>query len=173
MISKTDLRKQLLEKRKTLNTKKLSELICKKIINYEAYKISKNIFAYYPKEFEVDITPLFEDKSKKWFLPKVNGENLYFFEYKSGDELKTGEFGVKEPVNNEKTNIIPDLIIVPALGVDKNNYRIGYGKGFYDRFLNSFEQTCPKTLSPIFKTLLIEKLPIEINDKKIDLIIHE
>ena len=173
MISKSDLRKQLIEKRKTLNIEKLSKLICKKIIACEAYKTSKNIFAYYPKPFEVDITPLFEDESKIWFLPKVNGENLEFYEYKNGDRLKTGEFGVKEPICNKKTDIIPDLIIVPALSADKNNYRIGYGKGFYDRFLNSFKKICPQTLTPIFSDLIAEKLPTEKYDKKIDMIIFE
>ena len=173
MISKTDLRKQLLNKRKKLNTKKLSELICKNILEREEYKAAINIFAYYSKEFEVDITFLFKDTSKKWFLPKVKGENLEFFEYEFGDELIEGEFGVKEPVNNKKTDIIPDLIIVPALGTDKNNYRIGYGKGFYDRFLNNFEKICPPTLTPIFSGLTVETLPKDTFDKKIDVIITE
>ena len=172
MISKTDLRKQLLNKRKNLNTKNLSELICKNIFECREYKAAKNIFAYYPKEFEVDITSLFEDKSKKWFLPKVKGENIEFFEYKFKDELTEGEFGVKEPFNKHKTGIIPDLIIVPALGIDKNNYRIGYGKGFYDRFLNSFKN-CPVTLTPIFSDLIVKALPKNDFDKKIDLIISE
>ena len=173
MISKTDLRKQLLEKRKNLNTKELSSLICKKIIRHKAYKSSKNIFAYYPKSFEVDITPLFEDESKKWFLPKVYGENLYFFEYKMGDDLAEGKFGIKEPINSEKTNIIPDLIIVPALAIDKKYYRLGYGKGFYDRYLRDFKENCPTTITPIFSDLIVEALPADNFDKKIDIVITE
>lgn len=172
MISKIDLRKNLIQKRKTLETKVLSDLICKKIEGLNLYQSAKNIFAYYPKSFEVDVTPLFEDESKKWFLPKVKGENLIFCEYKFGNELVEGEFGVYEPTGM-MTDIVPDLIIVPALSVDKNNYRLGYGKGYYDRFLNKlFEKgECPPTLVPIFSDLIVENLPKEPHDKKIDIVV--
>lgn len=170
MISKTELRKQFIEKRKLLDTKILSNLICKKILMTEVYKNSKNIFAYYPKTYEVDISLLLEDKTKNWFLPKVEGNNLQFYKY-SG-ELKKGVFGVYEPLNSSPAEIIPDLIIVPALCVDKTGYRLGYGKGYYDRFLSGYNNP-PKTLTPIFSELVIEKLPVEATDKKIDIIICE
>ena len=171
MISKIDLRKKLIQKRKTLETKVLSDLICKKILEQEIYIKAKNVFAYYPKSFEVDVTPLFEDESKKWFLPKVKGENLIFCEYKFGNELVEGEFGVYEPAGM-MTDIIPDLIIVPALSVDKNNYRLGYGKGYYDRFLSEYieKDCCPPTLVPIFSDLIVENLPVERHDRKIDFV---
>lgn len=172
MISKIDLRKKLIKKRKTLNTKILSNLVCEKIMTQKEYIEAKFIFAYYPKSFEIDITPLFKDENKKWFLPKTDGEDLKFYEYKFGDELIKGDFGVYEPVIDTETTIIPDLIIVPALSVDKNNYRLGYGKGYYDRFLNSFYSP-PKTLTPIFSELIVEKLPTEPHDRKIDIVITE
>ena len=167
MISKTELRKQLLNKRKTLNTKVLSDLICKKIIDLKQYKTAKNIFAYYPKTYEVDISPLFEDTEKNWFLPKVIGENMEFIKYNLGDNLVKSEFGVFEPIG-EKTIVKPDLIIVPALSADKKGYRLGYGKGYYDRFLAN--QNC-KTVSPVFADLMVDELPIEKYDKKIDIIV--
>lgn len=167
MISKSELRKQLLKKRKTLNTKVLSNLICEKIKNLKEYKTAKNIFAYYPKPYEADISPLFEDKNKNWFLPRVKGDNIEFIGFHIKDNLIKSEFGVFEPIG-EKTSIIPDLIIVPALSADKKGYRLGYGKGFYDRFLA--HQTCP-TVSPVFADLLIDELPTEKHDKKIDIIV--
>ena len=167
MISKSELRKQLLNKRKNLNTKVLSNLICKKIIDLKQYKTAKNIFAYYPKTYEVDISPLFEDNEKNWFLPKVIGNEMTFIEYHLGDNLIKSEFGVSEP-EGEKTLINPDLIIVPALSADKKGYRLGYGKGFYDRFLEN--QICP-TISPVFAELLLNELPIEKHDIKIDIIV--
>lgn len=175
MISKIDLRKELIEKRKKLNTKDLSSLICEKIMAQEEYINAKNIFAYYPKSFEVDITPLFKNGSKKWFLPKTIGLDLKFYKYKLGDELIKGDFEVYEPVFNKQTSVIPDLIIVPALSVDKNNYRLGYGKGYYDRFLTKLKgkNLCPPTLVPIFSELIVETLPIESHDKKIDIVITE
>ena len=167
MISKTELRKQLLNKRKTLNTKILSNLICKKITDLKQYKTAKNIFAYYPKAYEVDISPLFEDNKKNWFLPKVIDNDMEFIEYHLGDNLIKSEFGVLEPIG-EKTLIKPDLIIVPALSADKKGYRLGYGKGFYDRFLE--KQICT-SISPVFSDLMVEALPIEKHDKKINIIV--
>ena len=172
MISKINLRKKLLQKRKTLNTMVLSNLICEKIKLEKVYIEAKIIFAYYPKLFEVDITPLFKDKSKKWFLPKTTENNLIFYEYKYGDELIKEKFGVFEPKPVNKAKNIPDLIIIPALGVDKNNYRIGYGKGYYDRYLTEFKNP-PATLTPIFSDLIVSNLPVETHDKKIDFIISE
>ena len=173
MISKTDLRKQLIEKRKTLDTRVLSDLICQNIEKTTQFQIAKNIFAYYPKPFEVDITPLFKNKKKNWFLPKTVGENLQFFKYKSGDELILGEFRVMEPKTDIPTKIIPDLIIVPALSVDKRGFRLGYGKGFYDRFLAEFMDEKPLTLTPLFSDLLTDFLPCESYDKKIEVLVTE
>ena len=79
MINKSELRKILIEKRKTVKTDRLSKIICEKIRKCELYKNARNIFAYYPLPYEVDIKLLFEDKTKNWFLPKVNGENLEFY----------------------------------------------------------------------------------------------
>lgn len=172
MISKTDLRKQLIEKRKTLNIKELSALVCENIKINPLYINSKNIFAYYPKEYEVDISPLFQNLQKNWFLPKTIGETLAFYEYKYTEQLIEGKFNVKEPKTTVKTNVFPDLIIVPALSVDEKKFRMGYGKGYYDRFLSGFDNS-PKTIVPIFSALIVNSLPIEQHDKKVDWVISE
>lgn len=170
MINKSELRKQFIEKRKTLDTKGLSNKICKKIITLEIYKNSKNIFAYYPKQFEADISELLNDSTKNWFLPKVEGENMKFYRYCG--ELELGAFNVYEPKGGSPTDIIPDLIIVPALCIDKRGFRLGYGKGYYDKFLAKYD-VVPQTLTPIFSELVVETLPIEKTDKKIDIIVSE
>lgn len=170
MISKTDLRKEILNKRKALNHQLKSSLICENIKKEKAYKNAKNIFAYYPKTYEIDITSLFKDESKNWFLPKVENENLIFIRYSYGDKLEEGYFKVMVP-KGDKINLIPDLIIVPAVAVDKRNYRLGYGKGYYDRFL-AIDMFCGvQTLTPIFKELIVDEIPIENHDKKIDIIV--
>ena len=172
MISKSELRKILIEKRKTIDTDGLSKIICEKIKDLEIYKNSKNIFAYYPLPYEVDIKSLFEDKTKNWYLPKVSNENMEFYEYKIGDTLKKGAFEVLEPSIDKICNKNPDLIIVPALSVDKAGYRLGYGKGYYDRFISNLKCHVP-TLVPIFSELLIDVLPKEKHDKNVDIVLTE
>ena len=173
MINKSELRKILIEKRRTIDTNSLSKVICEKITKLEVYKSAKTIFAYYPLPYEVDISVLFKDKTKNWFLPKVSGEDMEFYRYTLGDKLVKGKFGVYEPVSDNISDLLPDLIIVPALSVDKNNYRLGYGKGFYDRFLAKYEKKQPLTLTPIFSELVVCSLPVDNFDKKIDIIITD
>ena len=97
---------------------------------------------------------------------------MEFYEYKTGDTLIKGTFGVLEPNTDKKTDIIPDLIIVPALSADKNGFRLGYGKGYYDRFISNLKKSVP-TLVPIFSELITENLPTEPHDKKVDVIVTE
>ena len=159
-----------MELRKSLNTKVLSDKICAKIKMIKEYKDAKTVFAYYPKPYEVDISPLFEDKTKQWFLPKVEGDELEFYEFRG--ELILGKFGVYEPMGGTPAKITPDLIIVPALCVDEKGFRLGYGKGFYDRFLVRFSKQ-PKTLTPIFSKLIIKTLPKQAHDKPVDIVVDE
>ena len=60
-----------------------------------------------------------------------NKEILIFKRYSTGDELKKGKFGVKEPVNSQ--TYLPDIIFVPCLAFDENGFRLGYGGGYYDK----------------------------------------
>ena len=121
---------------------------------------------YYPKDGEINLLDLLNDK-KTFYLPRVNNKYLDICPYKIGDKLKMSEFNVLEPVNNSVKCEELDLVIVPSLMADSLNFRLGYGGGYYDRFLcDSF-----KTLTVIPKELFIEKLPTDKFDKKIDQII--
>ena len=166
MISKIDLRKELVNKRKTLKTNILSAKICEKIKNQKEYICAKSIFAYYPKKYEVNILPLFKDINKNWFLPKTNNDELVFYKYNDNDDLIKSEFGVYVPKSNIEADIVPDLIIVPALSVDKNNYRLGYGKGYYDRFLPKLTGTY--IICVCFPFQMFEEIPSEEFDIKMD-----
>lgn len=170
MINKSALRKEILDRRKTLEVKTLSVELCRKLSSNKQYQNAKNIFAYYPKKYEVDITSLFNDKDKNWFLPKIINDKLEFIEYKIGDNLIKNSFGVFEPIKNP-TTILPDLIIVPALTTDKKGYRLGYGKGYYDMFLSETPYNNIFTVSLVFDELLVNDIMPESHDKKINLII--
>lgn len=169
MQKKTDLRAKAKSIRKELDIKNISHVICEKIKNSEEFHSAKHVMIFYPLKDEINLLELLNE-DKKFYLPKMNGLTLNVCPYQKGDKLEIKAFGVKEPRTSPVSAKILDLIIVPALMVDKNNYRLGYGKGFYDRLIT---HTKAKTIVCIPKELLIEELPIEPHDKKVDIVIVE
>ena len=167
ILSKTELRKQAKEIRKTLDIKSISKAFVELIKNNIHYKNSKNIMIFYPKKYEINLLELTKD-DKNFYLPKVKGDDLEVCPYIDETQLELSEFGVLEPATNQVDKNLLDLVVVPALLVDKNKFRLGYGKGFYDRFLKDFKGT---TICVIPKELVVEKLPIDEFDLSVNQVI--
>lgn len=161
---KTALRKWAKEERKKYSC---DSVLIKTLIETEEYKQAKNIMIFYPLKDEVNLLPLLKDKTKNFYLPKIDGKNLLCCPYSEGDELCESCFKTQEPKTSNAIN--PDLVIVPALAVDKNNYRLGYGGGFYDRFLA--QQKC-KTIVCIPHQLVVETVYPEEFDVPVDKVIQ-
>ena len=170
MKNKTDLRFWAKSKRKDINIVEISKIFVEKLKFLKEYQEAQNIMIFYPKEDEVNLLSLLEDKSKNFYLPKINDKTLLCCSYKDGDVLCESCFKTKEPLSKAVKETILDLIIVPALAVDKNNYRLGYGGGYYDRFLKNLE--CTKCLC-IPKELVVDSVFPEKHDIKMDIIITE
>ena len=168
------MKKQLREKakniRKNLNIEKLSDLIYQKLIALPEYKNAKNICTYYSFRDEVITENFFEDKTKNWFIPKMQGENLIICPYDK-NQIEIHKFNIKEPKTQPVNPQLLDLIIIPALAADKNGYRIGYGKGFYDRLLRQLPNT--KKVIILFSDLLFENIYPDTYDEKCDIIITD
>ena len=160
---KTDLRIKAKNIRKTLEIPSISKKLVALIREDKAYIGSKNVMIFYPKKFEIDLRELFDD-GKFFFLPRVNGNELEVCPYTLGDELKQSAFNVLEPISEPIDPSFIDLIIVPALLIDKCGYRLGYGGGYYDRLLRRVENLNVNTLCAMPKELLVEKLPSEEYD---------
>lgn len=167
MENKTCLRIWAKSLRKTLDTDKISNAIVKKIRSLDIYRTAKNVMIFYPLQFEINLLPLLED-SKNFYLPKVDGENLLVCPFKIGERLVKSEFNVSEPLSVPVSSDIPEVVFVPALAVDKNNFRLGYGGGFYDRFLESSKAY---SIVPVSEKLVVEKLPVDEFDIPVDCVI--
>lgn len=126
-----------------------------KLIETDEYKQAKNIMLFYPIKNEVNLLELLQDNSKTFFLPKIDGQKLLCCEYKNGDILCESCFKTLEPTSKPIDKNIIDLVIVPALCCDKNNFRLGYGGGFYDRFLADYKG---KTVVCLPKELVIDTI---------------
>ena len=106
------------------------------------YKRKKNSFIalYYPSNYEINILNIINNLKHPKFtllLPKVQEGNLLkFYEWNIRDVLIVNKFGIPEPLKNKKS-FLPDIVLVPLLAFDNQKNRLGYGKGFYDRYLNN------------------------------------
>ena len=167
-MDKNSLRKYAKETRKILFSNKANSIAIRSIQASEIYKNSKNILFFYPLKYEFNFLKLLDDK-KSFFLPKACDKQLLICPYKKGDELEKSKFNICEPCTNPISPEKIELAIVPALMADKNRYRLGYGGGFYDRFLSKYPNI--KTITVVFKELLIENLPHDDFDIKITTII--
>lgn len=167
MQLKTELRKKAKAIRKELDIKNISRLMCDEIRKLEEFQNAQNVMIFYPLKDEIDLLELL-DEDKNFFLPRMSGLNLKVCPYKKGDKLEVKKFGVKEPKTHPVAPKSIDLIIIPALMVDSKKYRLGYGKGFYDRLIT---KTNAKTVVCLPKELYIDELPVEPHDKTVDIVI--
>ena len=96
-----------------------------------------------------------------------------FHKWKKGEVLVLNKLGIPEPLKSKK--IVPTIILVPLLAFDKYKNRIGYGKGFYDKYLSRFLKVNKKmiTVGVAFSFQKYHKLPVNNYDRKLDFIITE
>ena len=158
--------------RKQLDIKQASDIILSKIYSLKEFLAAKNVLIFYPLKYEINLLPLLNFKDKNFYLPKVEGENLLICPYSTN--LKKSSFNVMEPVENTNCSdlSIIDLAFIPALAVDKNMNRIGYGKGYYDRLFSKPEFKAKKIVV-INKELVVSLIETDIFDKKIDFYITD
>ena len=179
MQQKIQLRKKYLHlrKKKYFSVDKEFFLPLLKLFQLKLEKKFIKIALYYPSNYELNVLKILEFNSIRTqdiLLPATNKNNLMnFFSWKKNDVLFVNEFGMLEPA--KLLPKIPDVMLIPILAFDKKKYRLGYGKGFYDRYLNKFLKQSKNilTVGVAFSFQRHHKLPINRNDVKLDFIITE
>lgn len=137
------------------------------------FQEAKNIFIYNNLEDEVQTFEFIQKWSseKNFYLPVVDNDELVFRAYTSTSAFRQSSFGIMEPVGEDFTDFKKvDLAIIPGVAFDRFMNRLGRGKGYYDRFLPKLK--APK-LGICFDFQLLDKIPSEINDIKMDYIVSE
>lgn len=162
--------------RNKINIVSMSNKICENLKKQDFYKFSENILSFYPAKNEIDLRPLYQDSSKKWYLPRVemSSKSLIIHKYNYNDILVKNNYGIPEPPESSEF-IDPykiDIAIIPALMVDKNGYRLGYGAGFYDRFISGLRKDCLKIV-PVPEELFVKTLPHDSWDIPVDKVITQ
>jgi 5-formyltetrahydrofolate cyclo-ligase len=137
---KQQVRKEFLQKRLTLTphfVEAKSRFICTNIFT-NFFLIDKIISLYMPIRNEVNLHYLLDYGVNDIVMPKVSDGKMDFREWKKGDVMESGNFGMVEPCASSEI-IVPDVVIAPIVAFNEEGYRVGYGGGFYDRYLANFD----------------------------------
>jgi len=179
MLVKEKLRKRFLYIRKNkyfeINKNFFTPLI--KLISLKYKKKNFVLSSYFPASYEVDVLKIYETNfiKKKILYPKVKKNNdMNFYKWDKNSVLQINKFGILEPIDTKKS-IIPDIMLVPLLAFDKFNNRLGYGKGYYDNYLNKYLKIKKNILriGIAFSFQKYKKLPSHKNDVKLNYILTE
>lgn len=153
------------------------EMIAERFTKSEAYLSCEKLLIYISGEIEVGTSSIIEDafsKGKTVLVPRcVKGTNIMeFFRINSFDDLDTGSYGILEPDEKcEKYDGFDNSVcVVPGLSFDLRGYRLGFGKGFYDRFLTEYDITA---IGLCYENCISETLPAENHDVSVDCIVTQ
>ena len=155
----------------------LDKILFEKIISLKEFCEANIILAYYPINDEINTVPIIEyalREEKRVALPisSTVDYTLTFRLISSLDELKNGAYSIPEPTEDAEifNNETKALCIVPGLSFDRSGNRLGYGKGFYDRFLSEFNGT---TVGLCYSEFLLNNLPTDKNDRTVDIVVSD
>ena len=173
-----ELRKRLREQDPSLR-KERSRKVQDALLSSQEFKDSRVVMTYVSLPTEVDTYYFIEqalERGKKLAVPCINtvSQSIIASELTSIDELVEGPFEIYEPENGP-AKAIPlkeiDLIVVPGIAFDKQNMRLGRGKGYFDKFLTNKDLSSSKTLGLAFRFQIVDSLPADSHDRPVSRVI--
>lgn len=188
--TKQELRKEILKLRDAMpvdeRARKSGE-IAKQLIAYKNFQKADKILLFASYKSEVDTTEIFEAArrfNKDVYYPKVLGEKIEFYLVQSTTDLKEGYRGIREPETKENKKFVAQpnekiCVIMPGAVFDETGNRIGYGGGYYDKFLQKIEMgLAAKNISKVAvafqcQIVALDEIKKETHDIKIDVVVTE
>ena len=151
----------------------LSEKIFWRLKKIKQFSDAKSVGCYYSIGREVQTLSIIQDlinSGKNTSLPKVNDEIMKFRIIKDFKKLEKGNFGILEPKDDWTEEKSFDVILIPAIGLTKEGVRLGYGHGYYDRFLTDKSIT---KIALTYDKQIVKSIPCMEHDVKMDCIVSE
>ena len=176
--NKKTLRKEIMSRRAAMTEaerEKAAFMLTERILGHQWYYLSENILGFVPYGSEIDIREILQDalqKGKKLYLPKVEGDDMFFYRVDSLADLVEGYKGILEPKGDTESFPYADeiagktLMLMPGVAFDMLRNRIGYGRGYYDRYLQGKEALQLRSIAVGFQCQLLEEIPTEELDIK-------
>ncbi len=178
-MNKSELRKLLLNERKSITGKAEKDSgVYDNLISFEPFIEAETVLVYLSSESEVNTDKIISycfDNGKRVAVPFCTDSdgNMEFYIIKSFNALSPGHYGIREPdiKSCEKlSDFSASIIVVPGLSFDKNGNRLGYGKGYYDRFLKNYSFI---SVGLCYNSFIKDIIPSENYDVKVNYIITE
>ena len=175
-MEKAELRRKIREQKRAMTEAEIesrSAQLGELFIQSELYMAAETIYGYLPYNQEVRTVPMLEQAlkdGKKVAVPKVYGDTMKFIYLEDLSQVEKGYAGIPEPVADTPVADDPTaLVLMPGLAFTKNGDRMGYGGGFYDRFLA--DEPHHPTLALCYAFQMVEQLPTEEYDIPVDLVL--
>lgn len=178
MQDKIKIRQELLAKRLRLtknvvNTR--SNGMCGFLEAWIKSKHFSEIFLFHPFRNEPDLTPLIDRCAVAVHMPVVVSQSeMQFFRVDAQTVYQQGKWGILEPVRGHFAQPVEpgkhSLIVMPALAVDRQGHRLGYGGGFYDRFLQQHDSVL---MAALFDEFVVANVPVEVHDVRVNYVLTE
>ncbi|MCR5430932.1 MAG: 5-formyltetrahydrofolate cyclo-ligase [Lachnospiraceae bacterium] len=178
MDDKKAIRKRILKLRSSLtplDVMRCSRAVIDKVIESEEYKSSKTIYTYFETENEISTHGLMRrawKDGKKVAVPLCIGNRMEFIRINGLDSVMPGFKGIYEPFEGEVLEEDEVLMIMPGLAFDRSFNRIGYGGGYYDRYISEHPEVKFTLMALCYDfQILDEKLDVFLHDIPVDMII--
>ncbi len=175
-MDKIALRKEIREKKRAMTAQQIeksSEDLARQFFATEYYQKAETLYGYLPYNQEVRTVPILEQAikdGKKVAVPKVYGDTMRFIYLEDFFQVEKSSMGIPEPVADGPVAQDENaLVLMPGIAFDKEGHRIGYGGGFYDKFLSA-EPTHP-TVALCYDFQMLPKLETEEFDVPVDLVL--
>lgn len=175
-MDKKELRSQIRSRKRAMTEEEIlsrSEELGKLFAQSEAYRNAKTIYGYLPYNQEVRTVPMLEQAlkdGKRVAVPKCYGEEMKFIYLTDLTQVAPGYANIPEPIADEPIADDPTaLVLMPGLAFDSQGHRIGYGGGFYDKFLSA-EPNHP-TLALCYEFQMLPALETEAHDIPVDTVL--
>lgn len=176
-ISKKDLRKDFLNKRLQLSCEQAgreSQKIHQQLYQFISQKPVRfsQLFGFVPYNNEPDISSLYRELEDNFVfgLPRIVGKHINYHLWQPGDQLVLNQYGIAEPESTQPI-LVPNnqtIMVIPGIAFDKRGYRLGYGGGYFDRYLSNHQMATSIGIS--FDDFVVDQLPHEPHDRKVDYI---
>ena len=175
--TKKDIRQQIYQKRQQLDPffwQKNTDRITDVVIAHPWFREAWDIYCYIDYHGETGTRKIIQEAwklGKNVWIPKVDKENMEFFQIHHFEELHSGIHGIMEPEKGMAAKGREGLMIMPGVAFDGNRNRIGYGGGYYDKYLSKHSEL--QKLAIAFEFQVLEKIPQEENDIRPEILITE